>query len=807
MDRMRPVYTREKSNAGTPLGPASPLVPPFPHHNRSGSTGLANSRRGQNNATKAAAQRLAKVMASSADDEDDEDDLSFDYSLASGTGSIGLASGRSVRARSPMQSVRTIQEQPTPGHVGSSGRASQTVNPIEQSLSGRSTLGFRPAHSDNNVEQPPITRTSTTGRSSQLGNSIEQTPSTRSTSISRPNLGVKTVPLVPSSVSISLKPTLPVTPKEGQSDTRTSLRPALPVTPKEGQVDTRTSLRPALPVTPKEGQVDTRTSHRPTLSVTPKEGQFDIKTSLRPALPVTPKEGQFDSKISIRPSFPVTPTEGQLDTKRDKRLSLDMGSMNFRDTSNQPSSSDLQDELDMVQEENESLLEKLRLAEERCEEAEARARQLESQEGGSFAAERAASMKTETNYQAALRVASQSHGSRGTHHIAALKTEAETARDEATSALEHLDEAEAELQSLRIMTHRMILTKEEMEEVVLKRCWLARYWSLCVRYDPIFSIARNNLVPRVRLAAWIALCFEIKMQVEKITMGPFPYLDVRGIVGWIFIGLPLFPVGIRSFCSIEMNRPLGIHAEVAGARSEYWSSFTSSPVEVVLEAGKKAKEVTASDDLEGRENQRDLNEFSSETNVESMLLVERGLRELATLKVEDAVALAMARDRRANLLKPDEAKLPIEGQFEAFELSPEEAEDVSFKQSAVSELLKDRVQSWCGIGALEERVRSVTAKLIVWDIANCGVHSSLHDDDATFKLLQESRRRTEVNPLKDSAALKKWHIKAGKAMFTIKTIVDEEMLEYISIMEAPKKAWDTFTSLLSKKMIQDTLTI
>ncbi|XP_050940734.1 coiled-coil domain-containing protein SCD2 isoform X3 [Cucumis melo] len=641
MDRMRPVYTREKSNAGTPLGPASPLVPPFPHHNRSGSTGLANSRRGQNNATKAAAQRLAKVMASSADDEDDEDDLSFDYSLASGTGSIGLASGRSVRARSPMQSVRTIQEQPTPGHVGSSGRASQTVNPTEQSLSGRSTLGFRPAHSDNNVEQPPITRTSTTGRSSQLGNSIEQTPSTRSTSISRPNLGVKTVPLVPSSVSISLKPTLPVTPKEGQSDTRTSLRPALPVTPKEGQVDTRTSLRPALPVTPKEGQVDTRTSHRPTLSVTPKEGQFDIKTSLRPALPVTPKEGQFDSKISIRPSFPVTPTEGQLDTKRDKRLSLDMGSMNFRDTSNQPSSSDLQDELDMVQEENESLLEKLRLAEERCEEAEARARQLESQvamlgEGVTLEA-RLLSRKEAALQQreAALRVASQSHGSRGTHHIAALKTEAETARDEATSALEHLDEAEAELQSLRIMTHRMILTKEEMEEVVLKRCWLARYWSLCVRY--------------------------------------------------------------------------GIHAEVAGARSEYWSSFTSSPVEVVLEAGKKAKEVTASDDLEGRENQRDLNEFSSETNVESMLLVERGLRELATLKVEDAVALAMARDRRANLLKPDEAKLPIEGQFEAFELSPEEAEDVSFKQwyqSAVSELLKDRVQSWCGIGALEERVRN-----------------------------------------------------------------------------------------------------
>ncbi|XP_023537927.1 coiled-coil domain-containing protein SCD2 isoform X1 [Cucurbita pepo subsp. pepo] len=593
MDRIKPVYTRQKSNAGTPLGPASPLVQPYGHHARSGSAGVANSKRGQNNATKAAAQRLAKVMASSADDEDEEDDLSYDLSLASGTGGIGLAGGRSVRSRSPMPSARTTQE-PTSGHVGLGGRASQTVNHMEQPMSARTALGQRPSRSDTNAEQAPITRTSTVSRPSQLPNSVEQPTSTRTASVSRPNLGVKTVPLVPSSVSISLKPTLPVTPKESQSDSRTSLRPALPVTPKESQSDTRASLRSTLPVTPKDSQ-------------------FDTKMSLRPTLPVTPKEGQFDPKISLRPSFPITPKEGQFDAKRDKRLSLDMGSINFRDNNNQPSSSALQDELDMVQEENESLVEKLRLAEERCEEAEARARQLENQvsmlgEGVTLEA-RLLSRKEAALQQreAALRVASQSQGGRGTQHIAALKTEAETARDEATSALEHLHEAEAELQSLRIMTHRMKLTKEEMEEVVLKRCWLARYWSLCVRY--------------------------------------------------------------------------GIHAEVAGARSEYWSSFTSSPVDDVLEAGKKAKEETEANNLEGRENQRDLNEHSSEANVESMLVVERGLRELATLKVEDAVALAMARERRANLLKPDEAKLPIEGQFEAFELSHEEAEDVSFKQA------------------------------------------------------------------------------------------------------------------------------
>jgi len=28
----------------------------------------------------------------------------------------------------------------------------------------------------------------------------------------------------------------------------------------------------------------------------------------------------------------------------------------------------------------------------------------------------------------------------------------------------------------------MILSKEEMEEVVMKKCWLARYWGLAVKY-------------------------------------------------------------------------------------------------------------------------------------------------------------------------------------------------------------------------------------------------------------------------------------------------------------------------------------
>lgn len=106
MDRIRPVYTKQKSSmpttpAATPGAPSSPMISPMPRrHVRSGSVaGGSSVRKAQ---TKAAAQRLAAVMAHKPTDEDvDEDDLSFDYN-ATGTAGIGLAGGRAVRPRSPV---------------------------------------------------------------------------------------------------------------------------------------------------------------------------------------------------------------------------------------------------------------------------------------------------------------------------------------------------------------------------------------------------------------------------------------------------------------------------------------------------------------------------------------------------------------------------------------------------------------------------------------------------------------------------------------------------------------------------------
>ncbi|XP_048129341.1 coiled-coil domain-containing protein SCD2 isoform X2 [Rhodamnia argentea] len=439
-------------------------------------------------------------------------------------------------------SAAAEQSQPTRSVVV--GRLPQSAN-TEQPLSARISTPTQSLHSAA-VEQSHPTRSVVVGRSSLSANP-EQPPSARSTSGSRPYLGVKTVPLVPASVPISLKP----------------------------------------------------------------------------------------------PSAAIL-TETPVEHRRDKsRMSLDWDNVSTKETSSQRSASALQDELDMLQEENDSLLEKLQLAEERCDEAEAKAQQLEKQisslgEGVTLEA-RLLSRKEAALRQreAALRVAGQTHGE-NTEEVAALQIEAEIARDEATSAWEKLHE-------VHTMTQRTILTQEEMEEVVLKRSWLARYWGLCIKY--------------------------------------------------------------------------GIHAEIAEAKYEHWSSFAPCPVEVVLAAGQKAKEENSYmyDDMNERDRfLRDKNEHSGELNIESLLLVEKGLRELASLKVEDAILLAMAQHRRKNILKasdPDDLKLPIEGQTEVFEatihaeLSKEESEDVLFKQAWLTYFWRRAKNHGLEIDVADERLQ------------------------------------------------------------------------------------------------------
>ena len=58
---------------------------------------------------------------------------------------------------------------------------------------------------------------------------------------------------------------------------------------------------------------------------------------------------------------------------------------------------------------------------------------------------------------------------------------------------------------------------------------------------------------------------------------------------------------------------------------------------------------------------------------------------------------------------------------------------------------------------------------------------------------------SEVTLPEDVAALKKWKIKVGKAIFVIKTTFEDDMLEHIRHTTTPNKAWATFKALFSRR--------
>jgi predicted nucleic acid-binding Zn-ribbon protein len=180
--------------------------------------------------------------------------------------------------------------------------------------------------------------------------------------------------------------------------------------------------------------------------------------------------------------------------RNNTRLLPEVGNLSSKNSQDQRETSALHDELDMVQEENGALLDKLRRAEERHEEAEARARELEKQvaalgEGVSLEAKLLSRKEAALRQrEAALRAAKQTKDGRD-EEITALRSELENWKEEAATAGEQIQEAESEAKALRHMTQRMILTQEEMEEVVLKRCWLARYWGLAVKHGNQYVIA------------------------------------------------------------------------------------------------------------------------------------------------------------------------------------------------------------------------------------------------------------------------------------------------------------------------------
>ncbi|XP_047962212.1 coiled-coil domain-containing protein SCD2-like [Salvia hispanica] len=557
---------------------------------------------------RAAAQRLAEVMAHQpADDEEEEDDL-YDLSSGGPSAGIGLAGRRQARSSSLM-SVRNSVDQP-------------------------SSARYRPA-------QPK--------------------------------------PVEPSSVS----------PEPHQQPSSARYRKLVPRLLKSLQIRNISSLyqarhAPSKPVEPStEQQQPSSARHRP--SKTPSSARVVGRPNLRvKTVPMVPSS----VSLSLKRVSSVHPADSQNDKVKDKRLSLDFGTFKLKEQGGR-SSSALQDEVQYIlQEENENFIGKLRIAEERYDEAEARTRQLEKQieslgDGVSLEARLLSRKEAEIQKrEVALKVAADTYGG-GNEELAVLRMEIEASRDEANSVQDQLHEAEQEVKSLRITTQRMILTHEEMEEVVLKRCWLARCWSLCIRH--------------------------------------------------------------------------GVHAEIAEARHEYWSRFASRPVEVILAAGHKAKDAqySATDGLEERKRVlKEKEDLTNRVDVESMLMVEKGLRELSSLKVEEAIAVASAQKRRPCILKSntDEGKLPAESNYsDTFGLSPDECEDVLLKQAWLSyfwrraktlglepDIADDRLQFW-----ISQENRPPNSHDAV-DV-ECGL-LELRKLGMEAKLWEESRRLIDHNP-------------------------------------------------------------
>ncbi|WOG82790.1 hypothetical protein DCAR_0101958 [Daucus carota subsp. sativus] len=579
--------------------------------------------------TKEAAQRLAMFMSNksggggSGDESSEDDDLDLlDYDPSNASSFRLGAGGRAARPSSPMASVRASSTEHAPLR-SLAHRISKPVNFEEQqSSSSESSRASKPVSTK--VDQRPASARSLRGHLPQSANLVEQQNSagnmeTESVDYSEEEAS----PLGSSQVPQDFK-------KQNSSARLHSPSRSSRAHSIDQPQSTRSSISSRTSQAPTTGEQNHPLSARSGSGgrAFPFSASLEQLSSDHSALSTRPSSGVKNAHIipssvsvSLGPTHSGITGEHRSISRKANRFSIDMGSMNFKEPGNdQRAASDLQQELDNLQEENESLLQKLRSAEEKIDESEKRARQLEKQvaglgDGVSMEA-RLLSRKEAALQQReeALKAVQQTFGPEGNgNEVELLRMEAESAREAATSAFQQLKDVASELSSLKTMTQRSMLTQEEMEEVVLKRCWLAHYWGLCIK--------------------------------------------------------------------------LGVRSEIAAARHEYWSSLAPLPDEVVLAAGQMAKDEDSleNNDLKERsEISQDVNEFLGDANIENMLLVEKGLRELTSLQIENSLALAMAHQRPRDSLKScltDEVELPEEGKKETIDLGEEELDDVLFKQA------------------------------------------------------------------------------------------------------------------------------
>ncbi|XP_059288980.1 uncharacterized protein LOC132042464 [Lycium ferocissimum] len=274
-------------------------------HARSGSN---VGRRPQN--AKAAAQRLAQVMACQQADDDDEEDELYEYNPVAPSTAISLAGGRPNRSTRTPLSVRTSIEP-----------KASTTRPASQ--------GIRPSTSTDSLDQQPLQKTV---RTSLEANASATRPASIRTSVEP----VTTCPgsvqgIRPSSSSESLDQQ----PLSARSTT--PIRISLPVLSKLAFQSKNTLEQPPsarAPTTPLAANQSS--AHEQPLSARSlapnRSGHFAVKP-----LPVVPS----NMPLSLRP---IPATEAQPEARKDKRLSVDFGTFKYKEPPIQPSSSALQDE-------------------------------------------------------------------------------------------------------------------------------------------------------------------------------------------------------------------------------------------------------------------------------------------------------------------------------------------------------------------------------------------------------------------------------------------------------------------------------
>ncbi|MCD7472827.1 hypothetical protein HAX54_014196, partial [Datura stramonium] len=312
-------------------------------HARSGSNA---GRRPQN--AKAAAQRLAQVMASQADDDNEEDEL-YEYNPVAPSTSIGLAGGRSNRSRAPL-SVRT------------------SIEP-QASTTRPASLGTRPSTSTDSLDQQPLQKSVRTSlepnasatRPASIRTSVEQhAPATRPASI----LGIR-----PSSSSESLDQQ----PLSAHSTTpvRTSLRSGSSLEQQQQNVHAHQHSQSSIQTTTVVSAVPSKltfqtknTLEQPTSARAPTTPMAGNQLSSQSSVLEQPlsarsvaanRMGHLGGKpipvvpanvpLSLRPiSSNSAATEAQPEARKDKRLSVDFGTFKYKEPPTQLSSSALQDE-------------------------------------------------------------------------------------------------------------------------------------------------------------------------------------------------------------------------------------------------------------------------------------------------------------------------------------------------------------------------------------------------------------------------------------------------------------------------------